>query len=71
MQITYIGDPSGREDRGEIEAFGVLFVRGKPTNVDNEVVARKLAGNPHFKASAEPPKPKRERRKEPVKDGDI
>jgi len=52
MKATYIGDPSqpkGTETvPDEFEAFGLVFERGKATEVPKELEA-KFAGNSHFK----------------------
>ena len=44
MQFKYVGEEKS------IVAFGIEFPKGKPVEVKDEFVAKKLAGNPFFEA---------------------
>lgn len=49
MKVTWNGGPYDPET---IEAYGVVFTKGKAANVpDDHEAARKLEGNPHFEVS--------------------
>lgn len=56
-KVKFIGDPNGREHRDAIEHAGVLLPLGKFVPMP-DVLARKLADNPHFEVADLPALPK-------------